>query len=118
MENGKRLEELKEFHKQLKTYQRYIESDRQLSEAQERYKNSLIEKLQRKFGALKDIITQLSGNRRWERFGYVHDIWIEGLSSESPLSYIRPSLKMCIDATNEAIGKLELDISEGVRDKQ
>lgn len=106
-ERQKKIKELTSFHKELKSYKRLLDPNRQLSEAQKRYKESLREKLVRKSGALKEIIIKLTG---WEyadgpltgRF----EIWGEAFN-ETPLSANEHALAFCIDAVNEAIGKLE-----------
>jgi len=105
-ERQKIIEELKDFHKELKSYGRLLDPDRQLTEAQKRYRDSLREKLQRKIGKLKDTITQLTGKQYYTQFGVTHEIWAEGLRTSGYLSSMRFSLTMCIDVTNEAIGKL------------
>jgi len=112
----KTIIELKDFHKKLKSYGRLLDPDRQLSEAQKRYRDSLREILQRKIGNHKDIITQLTGKQFYKQFGTTGEIWAEGLRTSGYLSSMRFALTMCIDVTNEAIGKLESDIERGIRD--
>lgn len=117
-EKQKTIIELKDFHKKLKSYGRLLDPDRQLSEAQKRYRDSLREILQRKIGNHKDIINQLTGRQFYKQFGTTGEIWAEGLRTSGYLSSMRFALTMCIDVTNEAIGKLESDIQIGTRDKQ
>ncbi|MFC1957659.1 hypothetical protein ACFLX0_02465, partial [Chloroflexota bacterium] len=117
-ERQKIIEELKDFHKELKSYGRLLDPDRLLTEAQKRYRDSLREKLQRKIGKLKDIITQLTGKQYYTQFGTTSEVWADGLRTSGYLSSIRFALSICIDVANEAIGKLESDIELGVRDEQ
>ena len=101
------ISELKDFYKKLKTYDRYLRS-KNLSETQKRYMKSLREGLVRKSSVLKETISGLSNTLYYTQFGQTHEIWAEGLS---PIGYLPSKLTglgFCIDATNEAIGKLEL----------
>ena len=106
-EKQKTIIELKDFHKKLKSYGRLLDPDRQLSEAQKRYRDSLREILQRKIGNHKDIITQLTGKQFYKQLGTTGEVWAEGLRTSGYLPSKRLALTMCIDVTNEAIGKLE-----------
>ena len=101
------IRELKVFCRELKLYRRWLDPDRKLSEALERSKESLREKLMRKSGGLKDTIIQLTGKQFYRQFGITSDCWAEGLISTGYLPSTLTSLTFCIDATNEAIGKLE-----------
>lgn len=101
------LDELKIFLKELKSYKRRLGPDKQASEAQQRYTDSLRERLLRKTGSLKDTIVRLTGKQYYTQFGVRGDFWVEGLSSSGYLPSMLVSLGYCIDTTNEAIGKLE-----------
>jgi predicted nucleotide-binding protein len=103
-ENQKMIDELKIFLKELKSYKRRLGSDKQASEAEKRYTESLRGKLVRKSGNLKATVIQLTGKQFYTRFGRISDFWTEGLS---PSGDNWACLGLCIDATNEAIGKLE-----------
>jgi len=112
------ISELKDFYKKLKSYNRYVCSEEQLSQVQIRYRDSLREKLVRQSGALKGKIIDLTGTQYAEgpltgRF----DIWAEAFNTTA-MSADRTALAFCINATNEAIGKLESDILKGKRDEQ
>lgn len=87
-------------------------------ELREEVKEELREKLVRKAGALKGKIIELTGHQYAEgpltgRF----DIWAEAFNTTA-MSADRTALAFCIDAVNEAIGKLEGEIKQGIRDKQ
>jgi len=112
------VDELKDFYKKLKSYNRYVCSEEQLSQVQIRYRDSLREKLVRQSGALKGKMIELTGEQYAEgpltgRF----DIWTEAFNTIA-LSADRTALAFCIQNTNEAIGKLESDIKISVRDEQ
>ena len=102
-EKQKMISELKIFLEELKSYKRRLDSDKQASEAEKRYTDSLRGKLVRKSGKLKGIVIQLTGKQFYTRFERIRDFWTEGLSSSGDSA----CLGFCIDATNEAIGKLE-----------
>jgi hypothetical protein len=106
-EKQKIIGELKDFYKELKSYKRLLDPERELSENQKRYRESLREKLVRKIGKLKEPIIQLTGKQFYIQFGSTREFWAEGLSSSGYLPAVLTSLGFCIDATNEAIGKLE-----------
>ena len=106
--NKELLKELNDFHKWLKAYKRRIISGKQQTEAQERYTESLREKLIKKSGAFAQTIETLTKKRfiKLPMIGEVTTIWAEGLSN-FPSPYRTDALDKCIDATREAIGKLE-----------
>ena len=112
--------ELKDLYKELRSYKRWLDPKRELSESQKRYRESLREGLIRKTGRLKGTIIQLTGKQFYTRFGRIHDFWAGGLN----FGY-RDDLGLCINATNEAIGKLKsipvdvkpLDIGEESKEK-
>lgn len=106
-EKQKIIGALKSFHKELKSYKRRLGSEKQASEAQKRYTDSLREKIVRKIGQLKETITQVTGKQYYTQFGQVREIWADGLSPSGYLPSKLTGLGLCIDATNEAIGKLE-----------
>lgn len=97
--------ELKDFYKELKSYKRQLYA--KLSEAQKRYRKSLRERLVHKVGALKTLVIELTGKECIGRFGYTYDIWETGLTTHRVSDICDVALDCCIDATNEAIGKLE-----------
>ena len=111
------ISELKDFYKKLKSYNRYVCSEEQLSQVQIRYRDSLREKLERQSGALKGKLielteTQYAAGPLTGKF----DIWTEAFNATA-MSADRHALAFCISAVNEAIGKLESDIQMGIRDK-
>ena len=112
------INELKDFYKKLKSYNRYLCSDEQLSQVQIRYRESLREKLEGKSGALKGKIIELTGTQYAEGpLTGKFDIWSEAFNTIA-MSADRTALTLCISAVNEAIGKLESDIRLGIRDNQ
>lgn len=115
------LDELTTFRKELKSYKRWLDSKKQLSEAQERYRDSLREKLVRKASKFRELITEITGKDTEiiYEFGKPRsvDIWTMGLRSEFDYRTAE-TLSACIDTTNSAIGKLELAIEMGIRDEQ
>jgi len=78
-------------------------------------KEELIEEVRqdlvRKAGRYKDKIYKLTGKIYYTQFGQTREIWGEGLRRERIHTLSEPPsisvLDLCIDATNEAIGKLE-----------
>ena len=104
-EKQKLIGELKGFYKELKSYKRFLDPKRELSENQKRYRESLREELLRKSGALKGVIFEMTGKPpRKEGIDY---IWHEALGTVFESKTQQNALPWCIDATNEAIGKLE-----------
>lgn len=112
------INELEDLYKKLKSYKKRLESNERFSEAQKRYTDSLREKLVSKTSALKEIIVELTQKQYYTQFWQVHDIWNEGLNPSGYLPSKLTALGYCIDATNEAIVKLKLDIEKGIRDKE
>ncbi len=113
------LGELEIFLEELKSYQEILEhlrSSKLLLGHQLKERDELREKLVRKSGELKQIIAELTDKQFVQQFDRVYDIWSTGLTADrsAPLSTF--SLGACIDATNEAIGKLKSDIRMGIRD--
>ncbi len=116
MDKGKetdKVRELEAFLEEYKSYQRLLKSKGRLSD-----KESLREMLVRKVGALKSIIIELTGRQYVSRAGHRYEIWHTALGTVSLSSRRDDTLAFCIDAVNEAIGKLKSDIQMGVRGKQ
>ncbi len=116
-EKQKPISELKDFLKELKSYKRLLDSEKELTKSQERYKESLRERLLRKSSALKETIKNLTGKQYVKTPYKSFDMWSEALL-QSRSRESRDALAFCIDATNEAIGKLGNDILKGMRDEQ
>jgi len=106
------LNELKTLYEELKSYKRLLNLKGRLSD-----KDRLRETLVRKIGTLKTKVIELTGKEHIQRFGMVYNIWDVGLTAHRTSSICDVALDYCIDAVNEAIGKLESDIKEGKRDK-
>ena len=100
-------EELKEFLKGLKKLKRHLENRDDISLLKKNLVNKLREELVYKVGRLKGTIIQLTGKQFYTQFGSTREFWSEGLSSSGYLPATLTSLGFCIDATNEAIGRLE-----------
>ncbi|MBI4303635.1 MAG: nucleotide-binding protein [Chloroflexi bacterium] len=79
-------------------------------------KEDLREHLVRETGALKDKLIELSGKEFYVRSGTSYSIWSTAFNKHVELYHQETATDFCIDATNEAIGKLESDIAAGVRD--
>ena len=107
-ERNKLISELKDLFKKLKTYNKYIKPKKQLTEVQIRYRDSLREKLVYKSGVLKTKIVQLTQKQYYTLFGNIHDMWSDALNPSGYFPAKTTALGFCIDATNEAIAKLEL----------
>jgi len=78
-------------------------------ELKDELKEKLREELVRKSGYLKPKIAKLTGKEKLEKWGRVYDIWSTGLASNPSAQVNIDALNFCIDATNEAIGKLEAE---------
>lgn len=76
-------------------------------------KDEYIEKfrqlLVRKSGKYKDKVSDLTGKRFYTQFGQTHEIWSDGLQKSGYKPQTITALNYCIDATNEAIGILEVE---------
>ncbi|MBE9512592.1 MAG: hypothetical protein IMY77_00810 [Chloroflexi bacterium] len=106
-ENLKIISELKDFYKELKSYKRLLNLKGRLSD-----KDRLRETLVRKIGALKTIVIKLTGKEHIQRFGTVYNIWDVGLTTHRVSDICDVALDCCIDAVNEAIGKLESETNK------
>jgi predicted nucleotide-binding protein len=108
------IDELKNINKKLKTYQRYIANTEKLTEAQERYRDRLKEELTRRVSSQKELIIELTQMQFASRFGHTFDVWREAFNTTA-FSDDYTSLTFCIQAINEAIGKLESEMTVGKR---
>jgi len=86
--------------------------------SKEEVREELREKLLRKSGAIRGKIIELTGKQYFNQFMTKHDMWTEALSTVAHPEVTKSALSLCIDATNEAIGKLKSDIENGIRDKE
>jgi len=118
------LEELRLFHEDLKLYQAYrLEYfNKRLSESQEVSMHHLRDELVRRSGKFKSIIIELSARQYLTEVqgGQERnfDMWFLGLDPFFDSVIHLKALNSCIDATNQGIGKLELEIEMGIRDEQ
>lgn len=122
---GKNLvEELTLFYEDLKTYQRYRSAffDKRLTESQRTGMCDLREELVRKSGKFKSTVVEFSARQYLTRVqgGKEEDLdmWVLGLDLFYDSATHVKALSCCIDATNQAIGKLQSDIRNGYRDEQ
>jgi predicted nucleotide-binding protein len=105
-ERQQTLAELKDLYKKLRSYNRYLHSEK-LSEAQRRYIESLRQSLVRKAGVLKAVVADLTRKQHYVQFGQTREIWNTALSASVYIGDRLTALGFCMDAANEAIGKLE-----------
>ena len=84
--------------------------------SKEEVKEQIREGLIRKSSALKRNIIKLTGKQTFAKGMRKYDMWDAAFN---PLFRVQnASLIFCMDAVNEAIGKLESDIANGLRDEQ
>ena len=115
------VSELENFLEELKSYQglvEYLRESKTILGHQLRQRDELRERLVRKSGKLRQIIAELTGKQFVEQLGRVYDVWSTGLTANPSAPINTVSLNACIDAANEAIGKLETDMEKGIRDVQ
>jgi predicted nucleotide-binding protein len=106
------IQELKEFHSQLKEFRYLIDELRETgmdTASRERERESLREELVRKSGKLKPIVVDLTGKQYGEQLGRSFDMWTSALGSGSYGTRQTWSLGCVIDNVNEAIGGLEAE---------
>jgi hypothetical protein len=115
------LHELEQFHTELKSYEsllHHLISGKTILGHKLEERDKLREILVRRSGALKRVIIELTakqyaGNTMSGRI----DIWSEAFNTTA-FSKNKVALFFCINAVNEAIGRLESDIQRGIRDEQ
>lgn len=111
------LNELSAFLGELKEYREFL-TNPSLGKSKEEAIESLRQKLVRKTGRYKDKIIKLTGKQFYTQFGQTLEMWSNGLQKGGYKPSVLTSLNFCINATNEAIGKLENDFNMGIRDEQ
>lgn len=79
------------------------------SKTKEEITEELREKLIKSTGRVRQRITELTGKGEIEKWGRVYDIWSTGLTANPSAPINFNALNACIDATIEAIGKLEAE---------
>ena len=113
--NNKRellIQELKEFHTQLREFRRAVEKlhkTRGDSGSAERQRERIREELVRNSGKLKPIVVRLTGQQYGQQLNESFDVWTEALGAGSSAPLQRWSLGVLIDSVNEAIGRLEAE---------
>lgn len=117
------LSKLSHFSLGLKEYEAYriISRTKGITKQQTREMMSLRERLIREVGKFGPLISELTGKEKIRTVGkgdeYSYDMWAAALRIEFNKTAL-DALRICIDYTDRAIGKLELDINEGIRDRQ
>lgn len=110
VEEGQReLAQLTDFLGKLKSYDSYVHATT-LTDDQTRNGQTLREELVRKCGELKELIVGLTRRQYYTQLWQTHDMWVTALAREAYPPDMRTALGKCIDATNEAIGKLTISI--------
>jgi len=118
------LDALEQLHAELKLYKSLQERLLQQNTLGHWYteRDAGKEKLVRTTGRLKQIIIALTGKQYFVQNAIQYDMWNEAFnqltSTQKPPITSIPAITFCIDTTNEAIGRLELDIQKGIRDEQ
>ena len=117
------LSVLEQYYNELKSYSdilKHLAESKTITGHETRDRDKLRESLVRKTGVLKERIIEVTGKQYYEQFMNTYDMWSEAFNPASflPTPSNRTALAFCINATNEAIGKLESDIRLGIRDKQ
>ncbi len=74
--------------------------------------------MSRRTSRLRRLKTGSTGKQYYTQFGASHNCWFDGLMRNGYLPTVLTGLGFCIDAVTEAIGKLESDIKNGLRDSQ
>jgi len=95
--------ELLSFFEDLKEYKNLLGKSR----PPKKKMKELREKLVRKSGQLSPRISELTKKQYVERWGRLYDVWSTGLTANPSAPINSIALDYCVDATNEAIGKLE-----------
>lgn len=104
------IEELESLIKEFRSYKRLYSQSR-LTPAQERYLESLRFKLQRRIGKVKSLVVQLTDSQYASELNYKFDFWSEAVRLGGYTPRTIESIDHCIQACNEAIGKVnELNI--------
>jgi predicted nucleotide-binding protein len=106
------IQELKEFHSQLKEFRYLIEELHATgldTGSREQERESIREELVRKSGKLKPIVVDLTGKQYGEQFGRSFDMWTAALGVGSSGTRQTWSLGTLIDSVNEVIGRLEVE---------
>ena len=115
------LGKLASFSSGLKQYEAYriIYANKGLKQQEYREMMSLRERLNREVGRFGSLITKLTGKEKIHIVGkgpeYDYDMWAAALRIEFNKVSLN-ALRICIDYTVRAIGKLEDDIKKGKRD--
>ena len=117
------LSKLSHFSLGLKEYEAYriISKTKGITKQQTIEMMSLRERLLREVGKFGSLVTELTGKERIGPLGkgpeYSYDMWAASLAPDFGPKSLN-ALKICVDYTDRAIGKLDDDIERGIRDKQ
>lgn len=121
-EQGKqtdKVSELEDFYYKLTEYLDILPSSRRKTRITEDEKERgarLLEVIVRQVGYLGKLITELTGVGTVDLHGTDYDMWLISLRTDN-YSLAANALEVCIQVTNRAIGQLEGDIKNGIRDK-
>jgi len=108
-EKARITQELESLIKEFRSYKR-LYSQSSLTVSQERYLESLRFKLQQRIGKVKNLVVQLTNAQYAAELDYRFDFWAEAVRTGGYGPRTIESTDHCIQACNEAIGKLdELD---------
>lgn len=110
------VSELRTFLDQLVTYFNYRKRQR-LSKGEWEHMSGLFGDIGRKVGHFGPLISELTGLDKVTVGEREKDMWLVGLRIENT-SIVAGALQSCVHATNRAIGRLEDDIKNGIRDKE
>ncbi len=118
--SGNKITELNGFYNDLLRYYdvlNHILKRTNLTKKEQEEGSELLQSLGRRVGHLGKFITELTGLATVDVHGTDYDMWIIALKiPPDELAY--SAVGYCIQVTNRAIGQLENDIANGIRDKK
>lgn len=123
MAKSKKVTGMENFLEELKYYQnlRILYNRGELKKSTAAEITPLRTKLLREVGVFSSLITELTGKEKIQTVGkgteYSYDMWAAALRIEFNKTTLN-ALRICIDYTDRAIGKLKSAINEGIRDEQ
>jgi len=123
MTGPEKVEEIEKFLEELEQYRylRVLDNRGELKKSTRAEIAPLRDKLLGDVGRFRELITQLIGKEKIHVLGkgpeYDYDMWSAALKRTFDKRSLN-ALDICIDTTKQAIGKLEDDIKNGIRDKK
>lgn len=115
--------ELASFQNELREYHNWRQAMRgkKLTAKQIEHVSSLRRTLVKKVGKYKNLVTEITGIEKVPMIishkEFLTDIWTVGLLA-NPVARTPVALSICIDTIGQTIGKLEVDIEVGHRDRE